>query len=450
MEAAQLRELQNEFIMARNILRPPPPRTKGCKGLITKGFQIYPLLEGSSLISHFGYIITVLSFIVSAFLVVQKSGSLDFRWFFLGYWVDLGLELLFIVTLYNLKESEVLIVKHWKVWIPFFMKALVLSFATVDAYEGTRITIGVFYMALLLVFFRCGSNITDMHIRVKAMDVLIAFMAGLAEMMFLIRWKVGGSQTYESIFLFVFYFLLVPASCVLCQLVFALCAIIQSICGSESRGKLKMPLLTIFFSADLTLMLISAYFFADLLRVAVDLDGFTSLEKFASDLKHQQDRFRALMIFCLIYAPLRFLICFFLKKNLLEDMVQGAAALESLMNQLGARAESKPEVSASGGVMNLVKAGGNFYAPQNEQMMSQFRKQKTMGSEELCTICYSNKPNCIILDCHHGGICKQCSIDFLTKKNQCPFCRKPIKKVCVVNKVDETKFDVIEEINPTN
>ena len=100
--------------------------------------------------------------------------------------------------------------------------------------------------------------------------------------------------------------------------------------------------------------------------------------------------------------------------------------------------------------MNLVKSGANFYAPQNEEMLSQFKRQKTMGSEDLCTICFSNAPDCIILDCHHGGVCKACSIDFLTKKNQCPFCRKPINKVCVVKKLDDAKFEILEQIKPTN
>ena len=447
-DAARLQQMQNQVILARNILRPPPRRTKGFKGLLTAGFQLFPFLEGLSVISHLGYVVTYIAFIVSALLAVHKSGSLDFRWFFLGYWVDMGLELLFVLILYSLEESEVQIVKHWKVWVPLLMKAIVLSFATVDAYKGTRITIGVFYMALLVVFFRCTDKFTDMHKRVKAADGLFTLMVGIAEIMFLIRWKVGGSQSYMSIFLYIFYFLLVLSACVCCALIMALCTIFRSICSPEERKKLKMPLMIVFAAIDITLLLIASYFFASLLNVAVDGKGFTTFGEFASELKFQQDRFRSLMIFCIIYAPLRFLICFFLKKKVLEEAVAASAALESLFNNLGV--DSKPQVSKAGGMMNLVKSGSNFYAPQNEAMISQYRRQKTAGGEDLCTICYANQPDCIILDCHHGGICKACSIDFLTKKNECPFCRKNILKVCVVKKVDDTRFEIVEEIKPTN
>lgn len=63
----------------------------------------------------------------------------------------------------------------------------------------------------------------------------------------------------------------------------------------------------------------------------------------------------------------------------------------------------------------------------------------------MCTICFSNDSNCIILNCKHSAVCRDCAMDMVKKTNICPFCRMPIEKVCVV-KADETgKLEVLEE-----
>ncbi len=44
----------------------------------------------------------------------------------------------------------------------------------------------------------------------------------------------------------------------------------------------------------------------------------------------------------------------------------------------------------------------------------------------MCTICFVNDSNCIIMDCKHSGICKECSVDMLKKVAKCPFCMQVV------------------------
>lgn len=46
-----------------------------------------------------------------------------------------------------------------------------------------------------------------------------------------------------------------------------------------------------------------------------------------------------------------------------------------------------------------------------------------LDDDSLCTICYSQKSNTVLLDCGHGGICIDCATDTMKKNNHCLFCR---------------------------
>ena len=72
--------------------------------------------------------------------------------------------------------------------------------------------------------------------------------------------------------------------------------------------------------------------------------------------------------------------------------------------------------------------------------------EKEQDEEGVCSICCNQGENCIIMDCRHGGLCKVCSIDILKTKGLCPFCRLPINKICVVAKVSDVQYKVLEEI----
>ena len=73
-------------------------------------------------------------------------------------------------------------------------------------------------------------------------------------------------------------------------------------------------------------------------------------------------------------------------------------------------------------------------------------KQAANDDDLQCQLCQESLSDCIIDPCNHGGFCKACALSMLKKSNQCPFCRKEIKKVCVVEKINDTQYKILEEI----
>lgn len=91
------------------------------------------------------------------------------------------------------------------------------------------------------------------------------------------------------------------------------------------------------------------------------------------------------------------------------------------------------------------KAAGSQVAPKTAS-------QQLQPEDAMCTICFANDSNCIIMDCKHSGICKECSVDMLKKVAKCPFCMQvaprdqPVEKICVVRPNEEGLIEVQEEI----
>lgn len=62
--------------------------------------------------------------------------------------------------------------------------------------------------------------------------------------------------------------------------------------------------------------------------------------------------------------------------------------------------------------------------------------QQLEDDSGLCTICYSENANTVLLDCGHGSICLTCAVDSMKKNNQCLFCRA---KVIQIIEIDNTE-----------
>ena len=62
------------------------------------------------------------------------------------------------------------------------------------------------------------------------------------------------------------------------------------------------------------------------------------------------------------------------------------------------------------------------------------RSQKTIHNDEkLCYLCYDNAPNAILMNCKHGGICYECAISLVKKKNECMECRSTVDAIYKVD-----------------
>lgn len=64
-----------------------------------------------------------------------------------------------------------------------------------------------------------------------------------------------------------------------------------------------------------------------------------------------------------------------------------------------------------------------------------------------CFDCYQKKSETIVRPCGHGGLCKDCMLLQLKKRNQCPFCRDDITKVDILefNK-DSGKYQTVQNM----
>ena len=52
----------------------------------------------------------------------------------------------------------------------------------------------------------------------------------------------------------------------------------------------------------------------------------------------------------------------------------------------------------------------------------------------LCYICYTNEANAVMMNCGHGGVCYDCSVEFLLKKGECMECRSQVKHVVKIDR----------------
>ena len=62
-------------------------------------------------------------------------------------------------------------------------------------------------------------------------------------------------------------------------------------------------------------------------------------------------------------------------------------------------------------------------------------------SDDICAFCFDKEPNILFEPCGHGGICKDCALNYLQDKDRsCPFCKQPIKEVFVIEFDSDKQF----------
>ena len=55
--------------------------------------------------------------------------------------------------------------------------------------------------------------------------------------------------------------------------------------------------------------------------------------------------------------------------------------------------------------------------------------QGEVSKTSLCSMCYENLSNAVLMDCGHGGICYECSLELWKAVGVCHMCRAPIAQV---------------------
>ena len=62
-----------------------------------------------------------------------------------------------------------------------------------------------------------------------------------------------------------------------------------------------------------------------------------------------------------------------------------------------------------------------LFALQNDP-----NNHKKENEAEECLICFDKKPNAVIMNCGHGGLCFECAIKHWDKSTECHICRRVI------------------------
>jgi hypothetical protein len=73
----------------------------------------------------------------------------------------------------------------------------------------------------------------------------------------------------------------------------------------------------------------------------------------------------------------------------------------------------------------------------------------TNRSVSACLICFDKAPDAVFMECGHGGICYECSLEVWKATNECYLCRKPITQVLQLDLKNMNKSKVIKVLSST-
>ncbi|CAD8071274.1 unnamed protein product [Paramecium primaurelia] len=94
----------------------------------------------------------------------------------------------------------------------------------------------------------------------------------------------------------------------------------------------------------------------------------------------------------------------------------------------------------------------NFDKKQLEDQSSIKQEQQNQNTQKLCLVCYEKESNMINMPCGHGGFCKECCEQLLSKSEVCYLCRKPVTHSLQIQEVQnrESLVEVIEVLEQQN
>ena len=73
--------------------------------------------------------------------------------------------------------------------------------------------------------------------------------------------------------------------------------------------------------------------------------------------------------------------------------------------------------------------------PEEDEVVAALAKSAPPSeTSEACSICFEMAPNAVFLRaCGHGGVCYSCAIDVFVTSRKCPFCRKDIDQIVIID-----------------
>lgn len=428
-------------------------------------------------------------------LVVWYSRSDSFKGMLIPYWLDFILEA-GLVYLYSRCTFVQPGFKNICV-IPVICKGLGILAVTLDVFNGGKVSAYLCWCPLIpplmAVFQATGYSF------IKILPPCLAIFIGITEAIFMLRLAGSVRTSYSTILIILFYYFLVTMFFTVIGFLTSVFKFIVAIFSCFAEFNIRLFIIQFTLGCDniisvALLMVFSNWIFSmdsvNMFQSQIDNGTFDvkSMDDYNKALNQKSSNLRIVRIIALIafiYLVVRHISVFWATKSEI-----GAQQLFEMRNNLGyapgvpsasgrgrGAQENVPRVekpSTTQNILNLFRTNGNYYrsvegnttqpADPNQQpgeqprvshlnqegttlkVPSMPRSPEDRDSENLCSICMSEPPNCIILNCRHGGICKGCTMDMMKKSNLCPFCRKHIEKVCVVLKISDQQYRIVEEI----
>lgn len=371
-----------------------------------------------------------------------------------GYWIDIIVEL--ILLLMYVKASDMLIIKYsnWAI-LPWLMKLIMTASVSADLYRNTDYSLYICFLVLLPCFFNMSANFC--YHRITLLGFCTSLVLSIAEILVVIKLFSRAGFPVRAIFDYLFYFFIVMVFFTGIIFLVSTCGIICHCCNPNRRQiPLRFKITQWFYGIDTMFEILICFYFGNFIDNYNEYKFYSNIKTTDSSFSTSQiensfnetQKFRkslfALMIAASGYIFIRMLLCFYLTFGLMPIQIN--------RNRGGFQGhDHQPKVekpSGASSVLNLFRINTNYFSTQAAQSDQEAEVDKKQEGDESCSICFSKLPNCIIMDCKHGGICETCAFDCMKKSIQCPFCRQDITKVCVVEKMSEAQYRVLKEIKP--
>lgn len=363
-----------------------------------------------------------------------------------GYWFQLATELIILALYY--KASPHLTVKytHWAI-LPWLLKALEVALVHIDIESGLSLSLYFSFLIIIHCFFIL--NTETCYAKVNPLGFCMGLILSIAQLLVVIKLTSSASYTYRPVFMYLFYFFCVVVFFVGILFIASVLLILCWLCGFGREFPIKPRIAQAFCGIDVGLQMTVCNFFAifaenfELCRKALNNGSLDQAEVYRQEYDSARKVTCVLMFICAAYVAVRFPISLYLTWGIAPPRPPNNAMRRP-------RRDNQPRVekpSQADSVLNLFRINTNYFSSKPMTAEEQANQGEANDqSDGLCSLCYAEPSTCIILECKHAGICKTCSIDMMKKSTLCPFCRKDIVKVCVVEKIEETKYKIIEEI----
>lgn len=407
-------------------------------------------------------LLAMLSFIghAAGVFVAFNASPVSPQYLLLGYWVEQGLDTL--ALLFHLRT----LAQPRRLLLLYLCRLLVVGTFTLDLFLQTRLSIYFVVLQLpylvLLTPLSQDIPVSDYQF-IPFCTKLILVIAETIVVCKYFGWS-KDSNLYTSATGIVFYFILFTFLLNLGRFFEIVTLLCGSLCSCKSGAKMKVLLIAFLLELDHVANALVGFMVWTFVRAkeaevralfqnnGVITANDEIFERIQKDISTYSRALTTTSLVFLIYTGFKGLLIYYISVKLTAADMPLTMAGRRLAGNLGRTPQNpggaapplRPRVerpSTTGRVLSLFRVNNNYFGGKAEG-----DSQVPSPEEDLCTICVANKPDCVVLECKHGGICKACMTEMMAKSRNCPLCRAPIAKVVVVEMIEPTQYKVLEEI----